>query len=152
MQKIKFNQNLLFNLLFPLLSSFVISMSLPSFSTFYNNLNTLIRVPPILFPIVWTILYLLMGYLGYQLSILGDSKLEKIYYIQLLVNLIWAPVFFGLKNIAIALIVIILLLGILIYFFYELFKKNKKLSYLLIPYIAWVTFATFLNLSILILN
>ena len=64
----KINIDLVFNLLFPLLVNFVISMLLGDFSSYYSNLNSLIRVPSILFPIVWSILYLMIGYVSYKLD------------------------------------------------------------------------------------
>ncbi len=72
--------------------------------------------------------------------------------IQLLLNALWSYLFFGLNNILLALIEIILL-WLIIYETYHVFKQiDKKASYLLIPYLAWVGFATILNGSIYWLN
>ena len=92
----KINIDLVFNLLFPLLVNFVISMLLGDFSSYYSNLNSLVRVPSILFPIIWSILYLMIGYVSYKLDELADVKGSKIFYIQLLFNVLWTPLFFGL--------------------------------------------------------
>lgn len=152
MKKLNLNLNLAFNLLFPLFISFVISMTLPNFSTYYNSLITLVKVPPIVFPIVWSILYILMGYVGYKLSENNDEKGEKLYYAQLLVNFLWTPVFFGLKSPIGGLILILILLALVIWLFAYVLKEYGNVGYLLLPYVIWLIFATFLNLSIVILN
>lgn len=152
MKKLNLNLDLAFNLLFPLFVSFVISMTLPNFSTYYNSLITLVRVPAIIFPIVWTILFILIGFVGYKLSQNNDEKGEKIYYAQLLDNFLWTPVFFGLKSPIGGLILILVLLGLVVWLFIYVKKGYGNFAYILIPYIIWLLFATFLNLSIVILN
>ena len=100
-----------------------------------------------LFPVVWSILYILMGISSYLIS--DNNKLLKIYYINLFVNLLWPIIFFsfGLKTFAFFWILfLIIIVGIMIYRFY---KVNRLSSYLLIPYLAWLIFAAFLNLSML---
>lgn len=150
MKKIKINLDFVFNLLFPILSSFVIAMSLGDFSNYYDSLNSLVKVPRIVFPLVWGLLYVLMGYVGYKLQ--NDSKGEKLYYLQLFFNLLWTPLFFGLKNIWAGAINIAILLILVIMEYVYLLKKEKKLSYYWLPYVIWTLFATFLNVSILFLN
>ncbi len=152
MKKLNLNLDLAFNLLFPLFISFVISMTLPNFTTYYNSLVTLVRVPPIIFPIVWTILYIMMGFVGYKLSQNNDEKGEKLYYAQLLINFLWTPVFFGLKSPVFGLILIALLLVLVIWLFFYVKSKYGNFAYILLPYIIWLLFATFLNFSIAILN
>ena len=152
MKKLNLNLDLAFNLLFPLFVSFVISMTLPNFSSYYNSLITLIRVPAIIFPIVWTILFILIGFVGYKLSQNNDEKGEKIYYAQLLVNFLWTPVFFGLKSPIGGLVLILILLGLVMLLFVYVKKRYGNFAYILLPYIIWLIFATFLNLTIVILN
>ncbi len=148
----KINIDLVFNLLFPLLVNFVISMLLGDFSSYYSNLNSLIYVPPILFPIVWSILYLIIGYVSYKLDEVMDVKGSKIFYIQLLFNVLWTPLFFGLHLPIVSAIDILILLGLCIYMLIYLFKNNNNLACLWILYVIWLAFATFLNISIAILN
>lgn len=148
----KINIDLIFNLLFPLLVNFVISMLLGDFSSYYNNLNSLIRVPSILFPIVWSILYLIIGYVSYKLDELADIKGSKIFYIQLLFNVLWTPLFFGFHLPIVSAIDIVVLLGLSICMLIYLFKSNNNLAYLWIPYVIWLSFVAFLNISIAILN
>ena len=148
----KINIDLIFNLLFSLMVNFVISMLLGNFSTYYNSLNTQVYVPTLLFPIVWSILYLIIGYINYCLEENGDIKGSNIFYIQLLFNVLWTPLFFGLHLPLVSAIDIVVLLGVNLYMLFYLFKRHKKLAYLWIPYVIWLSFATFLNISIAILN
>lgn len=125
-----------------------------------NNVdyNTLIK-PPLsppgfLFPIIWTIIYILMGisYFLYKKNSY-DNKLEGIvYYLQLLVNITWPIIFFVYKLRFIA-IIWILSLAILVYTLITLFLQKYKISaYLLIPYLIWCIFATYLNIGVYLLN
>ncbi len=120
----------------------------------YNTLIKPILSPPgIIFPIVWSILYILMG-ISYGILKENnlDSNCQKIYYTQLIVNLLWSIIFFSLKLRFMAFLWIILL-DILVILMIRCFIKNNKVSgYLQILYLVWVLFATYLNLAIFILN
>lgn len=107
--------------------------------------------PKILFPIVWSILYLLISIVLY-LSTKEDNEVLLIYIIQLILNSLWSPLFFMLKNYWLSTIDLILLLISVIVMKIKMKDKNKLASYLLIPYIIWLLFALYLNVSILILN
>jgi len=123
-----------------------------SVNTWYTTLDKPFFNPPSwLFGPVWTILYLMMGislYVAWE-----KKKVDlKWFWIQLLLNSLWSILFFGLKNPSLAFLEIILLWGA-IFMTIRSFWKNKRTSaYLLIPYLFWVTFATILNLSIVLLN
>lgn len=107
---------------------------------------------------VWTLLYILMAIAA---GLVWDKVKEQneavkkalgFFLIQLTLNAIWSYLFFGLKNPMLALIEIVLL-WLMIYETYLKFTKiNKTAAYLLIPYLAWVSFATVLNASIWWLN
>ena len=104
-------------------------------------------VPGWIFPVVWSILYILMGISSYLVS--DNRELLKIYYLNLIVNLLWPIIFFslGLKILAFFwILALILIVGYMIYRFYN---KNKLSAYLLIPYLLWLIFAAFLNLSMI---
>ena len=111
--------------------------------------------PSILFPIVWTILYILMGISSYMIfnsdDYMKDSAL-KIYLLQLGLNFIWPIFFFLLKLRLAALIIISLLLITIAYMIIKFYRINKTSAYLQIPYLLWVSFATYLNLGFYILN
>jgi len=110
--------------------------------------------PAILFPIVWTILYTLMGISSYLIitSNKDNEKALKYYILQLIVNLIWSFIFFTYKMYILAFIWLLLLIYLVIRMIIEFYKINKLSAYLQIPYLLWLIFASILNLSISILN
>ena len=110
--------------------------------------------PSILFPIVWTILYILMGisaYLVYRDSSIDNGAL-KVYLIQLFINFVWPILFFLLSYRLLSLIWIILLVIVVIVMIIKFYKVNRVAAYLQIPYLIWILFATYLNLGFYILN
>lgn len=133
---------IIFTLLIGSLPSLFIDMDI-------SNLYKPFYIPNILFPIVWTILFILMSISYYLVS---NEDTTKIYLIQLFVNALWSVIFFGLKLRLLAFFWLLLLLALIIIMTIKYFKINKISGYLLIPYILWVTFAGYLNLSIYLLN
>ncbi len=122
----------------------------------YSQLKQPALSPPgWLFPIVWTILYLLMGisaYLIYSSNSPNKEKALTIYVWQLLFNFLLSIVFFNLQNIPLAFIILIIL-WLLIIAMIKVFKEiNPLAACLQIPYLLWVTFAGYLNLMLYILN
>ena len=122
---------------------------------------TLIR-PPLsppgwVFPVVWTVLYLLMGYASYRVAVKGAEETQTrqallIYGAQLVLNFLWSILFFGLQ---LRLTAFFLLIGLwlLIFLTIRLFSKiDEKAADLLLPYILWVSFAAYLNLGTFLLN
>lgn len=124
-----------------------------------NNMDyNIINKPPlspsgIVFPIVWTILYLLMG-LSYALfnEKDNDDTISLLYYLQLGFNLLWSIIFFSLKLRFIAILWIIILDILVILLFIKYLRNNKISAYLIIPYILWILFATYLTIGVYILN
>jgi len=129
---------------------------LTSGSTNYMNLNQPSFAPPgIVFPIVWTILYTLMGISSYIIDESNSYKKRKalsIYKIQLVINLLWSIIFFVFNLKTLAFIWIILLIVFVIKMIKEFLSINKTAGYLQIPYLLWLIFAAILNLSIIFLN
>lgn len=132
--------------------------TISSVSSWYLTLNKPIFNPPSwIFGPVWITLYLLMGislYIVWDKGITNkQSKIAvSIFAVQLVLNSLWSIIFFGLKNPLLAFIeIIILWIAILLSIKY-FYKISKKASYLLIPYILWVSFAAILNFSIFYLN
>ena len=121
----------------------------------YNSLQKPFLAPPsILFPIVWTILYILMGvsYGILESKSLIEPKTKFIYYLQLFVNATWSIIFFTLKWRLFAFIWIILLDLLVIIMIIKFYKKNKIAGLIQIPYLLWVLFASYLNLAVYLLN
>lgn len=148
----KIIKNILYIFL-PLILGTTIGIITPT--NYFQELNKPPLAPPkILFPIVWPILYILMGisYYLYKKNTTDNKKESIIYYIQLIVNLLWSIIFFTLKLKFVA-IIWILLLVILVYTLIDMFLKKYKLSaYLNIPYLIWCIFATYLTIGIYLLN
>lgn len=124
----------------------------------YRAMNQPPLSPPgWVFPVVWTILYLLMGYASYLVWTSDASQNEKrgaliLYGAQLAANFIWPLLFFNAQMYLAALIWLVVL-WILIFLTIRAFSKiNERAADLLIPYILWVTFAAYLNLGIYLLN
>ena len=114
--------------------------------------------PPILFPIVWTILYILMGigsarvYLKKEAMPREVTKALRIYALQLGFNFFWSLIFFNLRAFLFAFIWLIALWGLIIIMLFKFYKIDKIAAIINIPYILWVTFAAYLNFAIYILN
>lgn len=149
---------LILSLTFPLSAGFLGSLvTTPAIPTWYASLNKPFFNPPSwLFAPAWTLLYLLMGFSLYLVLSTKTNKSKAkaltIFFLQLLLNSLWSILFFGLKNPLLAFLEIILLwLAILtnIIFFR---KISRTAALLLIPYLLWVSFASLLNLAIILLN
>ena len=138
------------------ISSIVTRENIP---TWYADLNKPFFNPPNwIFAPFWTLLYVMMGFAAGRVwnKIDTDEKNVKkaflFFIIQLALNALWSYLFFGLRNPMLASFEIILL-WLMIYETYLQFKKLDKISgYLLLPYLAWVSFATVLTFSIWYLN
>ena len=124
----------------------------------YINYSTLIKPPlappKILFPIAWSIIYILMGISYYILKKNNENTKHEsiIYYIQLMINLLWSIIFFIFKAKLLSSIWIIILDITVIYMIYLFFKKTKISAYINIPYLIWILFATYLTIGIYLLN
>lgn len=127
------------------------------------NIYSEIQKPPlappgILFPIVWTILYILMGIgsvMIYNSSFGTTAQRNKaliVYGIQLAVNFFWSILFFNMKAYLFSFIWLILLWGLIVLMIYKFSQINKVAALLQVPYLLWVTFAGYLNLAIYLLN
>ena len=121
----------------------------------YNTLIQPTLAPPsILFPIVWTILYVLMGvsYGRLKSKSLVNSEINFIYYLQLFVNAMWSIIFFTFEWRLFAFIWLLILILLIIAMIIKFYNKDKVAGLLQIPYLLWALFASYLNLSIYLLN
>ena len=96
------------------------------------------------FPIVWSILYILMGISSYIVR--NNKELMSIYKVNLVINLLWPIIFFTLNFKVFGFFRILLLILVVGYMMYKFYNKNKISAYLLIPYLLWLIFASILNL------
>lgn len=111
--------------------------------------------PGVLFPIVWSVLYILMGVSSAIIYNSNSNKKEDalfIYATSLVLNFFWSIFFFNLRNFVFSFIILLALLFTIILTVIRYFKINKVASILQIPYILWVTFAGYLNFAIILLN
>lgn len=113
--------------------------------------------PAWLFPVVWTILYALMGISSYLIitSEAGKEEVEgaiRIYAYQLIVNFLWSTIFFNFGWYLFAFVWLLLLWILVLLMILKFREINKTAAYLNIPYLIWLTFAAYLNLGIWILS
>lgn len=120
----------------------------------YEQLNKSSLTPPnCLFSPVWSFLYLLIGisiinYLSGEFTKIGIL----LFIIQLILNFIWTPVFFGQKDIKLAFFILINLVIFVLFTINEFMKTNQFAGYLLVPYFIWLLLALYLNYYIVINN
>lgn len=142
-----------FYILLPLISGIFVAIFIGKYMDYNYLLHPLLAPPAWLFPVAWTIIYLFMGtsFYLYKRDTLGNN-IDRIYYLQLVVNLLWPIIFFVLKFRFIATIWIIVLDILVIYMLKLFFKYSRPSGYLNILYLAWIMFATYLTFSIYLLN
>lgn len=142
------------SILIPVMAGTIVGLLTSGSMNYDGLLKPALSPPGIIFPIVWSILYTLMG-ISYGIldsNYLIDSDTNFTYYLQLIVNLLWSIFFFIFKWRFFSIIWIVLLLTLVILMIIKFYNKNKISGLLQIPYILWVSFATYLNISIYILN
>ncbi|MCH5198092.1 MAG: tryptophan-rich sensory protein [Oscillospiraceae bacterium] len=110
--------------------------------------------PAWIFPVVWTVIYVLMGAACYIVWTTQQKEQNALFYygIQLFFNFFWSIIFFNIKNYLFAFIWLLMLLAAIIAATVKFFQTKRSAGYLMIPYIIWVTFAGYLNLGIYLLN
>ncbi len=124
----------------------------------YGSMNKPPLSPPAwLFPIAWTLLYVMMGLASYfiydsEAYSADRSCALKLYGIQLAMNFLWSIVFFNWGLYLIAFIWLLVMWCVVILCAFCFFRINKTAGWLLVPYILWLTFAAYLNLGAFILN
>lgn len=155
----KKNAQLLISILICQLAGFIGAIfTMPAIPTWYNTLAMPSFSPPSwLFAPVWITLYTMMGISFFLVWIKKSSSGVKqtaktIFFIQLLLNALWSPSFFGLRSPIAGLIVIILLWITIVLTIAAFHKISKNSARILIPYFLWVSFALVLNFSIWWLN
>ena len=112
-----------------------------------SNIDSII--PSWIFPIVWSILYILMGISSY-LVFQKESIIPKIYLIQLLFNYLWVFIFFTFKQFTLSFIWIIILIILVIIMIKKFYQIDKTAGYLQIPYLIWLIIAAILNFQFIV--
>lgn len=159
---IKEIKNFIISILIPLLVGYASSflsqiISKVDTSTYYSQLIKPSFAPPsYVFPIAWSIIFVLMGISYYIINKNNDKQKVKdalfYYYLQLALNFVWSILFFGLDLRFTSMVDIILLLGVAIIMMLKFYKIDKRALYLNILYVLWLLYAGVLNYFIWIIN
>ncbi len=127
-----------------------------SMATFESVAKPPLSPPSWLFPVVWTVLYVLMGVASYIVltsNMPARSRTAlRVYGIQLFFNFFWSIIFFNLENYLLAFVWLVILWLLILLTTFLFYGIDKRAGYLMIPYIVWVTFAGYLNFGIYLLN
>lgn len=150
---------LIINIGLPLGVGFLINKILPNIKEIYEQLEKPVFAPPAyVFPIVWTILYILMGIAAYKIYVFKYDNIDTssamfVYYIQLLLNFFWSIIFFGLRLYGMAFIELLVLIFFVILTIKRFYTKGGKISaFLMMPYLIWMIYAAVLNFYVWMLN
>lgn len=152
--------------IFPFLISILLALSVgfigsffttPSISSWYAFINKPSFSPPNwLFAPAWTLLYILMGISAFLIWKKRDNLKTKqaliFYSIQLILNALWSIIFFGMHNLGLAFLEIIILWMFILITLIKFYKINKTAGLLFVPYLLWVSFASILNFAVWMLN
>ena len=112
--------------------------------------------PSIVFPIVWTILFALLGIGAARIYMAPSSYIRSrslcLFFVQLLLNFFWSIIFFNLQSFGFALLWLIVLWLLILWMALSFRKIDRLAAWLQIPYLIWVAFAAYLNLGVWLLN
>lgn len=146
----------------PLVTGTISSLLTMDAMTRFGDLNQPLLSPPAwLFPVAWTVLYVLMGVASYLIFTHVPQTDEErrlrlvalvLYALQLAVNFAWSPVFFGLQAYWVALAMLALMWAHILALVVIAFRLNTLTGACLVPYLAWSTFAGYLNAGVALLN
>ena len=153
--KIRNKSALIISILIPLTVGTMSALFSGNMSSYSIFTQPAFSPPGFIFPVVWTILYILMGassYIVYFSNSSNKSKALLLYCIQLFFNFCWSIIFFGLDLFLFAFIWLIALIFIIIIMIRQFLIVNPLSAYLQIPYLIWCIFAAYLNFSIFLLN
>ena len=151
-------EELIISILIPLaVGSISALLTRNSMMTFADLNKPPLSPPGWLFPVVWFILYVLMGIASYLIYRQGTEKLEVrhallVYAVQLLFNFFWSIIFFNLEWYLFAFLWLVALWLLILITIFRFAKLSAPAAYLMIPYLLWVTFAGYLNFGIYLLN
>lgn len=151
--KIKFKKLLIFILITFLIGN-IFTLFINDFNL-YNTINKAIDLPKFIFPIVWSTLYLLMSISAYMIAESNNINKKSsliLYFVQLIINSLWILLFFKFKLFLISYVWSLLLIFLVIIMIIKFYKINKLSGWLNIPYLTFLIFASYLSLSIILMN
>jgi translocator protein len=135
------------------IGSIIGSLTKPEMSTWYSTLNRSPLTPPnYVFPITWTILYAIIAICGWIIwrtpSFSALRLIKSLYVIQLILNWSWTPLFFHYHLTGLSFFVLVVLDILVSMMIYLAYPKGRSVSLLMIPYLVWILFASYLNFYI----
>ncbi len=149
--KIKNKSALIISILIPLAVGTLSALLSGNISEYSLINKPLISPPGFVFPIVWTILYILMGISSYIIFIsekANKAKALNIYAIQLFFNFLWSIIFFRFSLYFFAFLWLIMLIILIVLMIYRFYQISSLSAYLQLPYLFWCLFASYLNFMI----
>ncbi len=153
--KIKSKSALTISILIPIAVGLLSSFFSGSMKLYSTIRKPAFSPPGILFPIVWVILYTLMGissYLIYSSGHTGRDRALRAYALQLAFNFFWSILFFGFSQYLVAFLWLLILIVLILIMIYRFYQISPPAAYLQIPYLLWCLFAACLNYGIYALN
>lgn len=147
-----------FFLLFPLAAGSVPALFLEIGESYRLVQKPPLSPPGVVFPIVWTVLYLLMGvssFLVYRKSLLKELRLLPVltpFYLQLFFNVLWTVLFFGLKAYLLSSFWIVAMIALILWMIVRFWSVDRTAAALQLPYLLWCCFAAYLSFGVSILN
>lgn len=151
-------KTLIVSIIIPLLTGGIASLISKDAMKSFENLNQPPLSPPSwLFPVAWTILYILMGIASYKVfTAEGDMTERKnaliFYGIQLFFNFAWTIIFFNFGQYLFAFVWLVVLWAFILITMLKFYKIDKIAGFLILPYLLWVSFAGYLNFGVFLLN
>ena len=146
---------LIISVAIPLVLGFLTGIITSPFIDYEQLIQPPLAPPSWLFPVMWTILYILMG-ISFYLTLKNDHDLDidtyKTYFLQLIVNCFWTIFFFVFKWRLLSIFWLILLIYLIVKMIIKFYRINKIGGLLQTPYLLWCLFALYLNIGIYILN
>ncbi|MGI6255795.1 MAG: TspO/MBR family protein [Acutalibacter sp.] len=148
----------------PLVVSLFISLGVGGLSALLTRGSMeqygMLKQPPLsppgwVFPVVWTVLFALMGiaaYLVWMRDSAGRSSALTLYAAQLIFNFFWTLIFFNLGNYGLAFFWLVILWVLILLCTLRFFKEDRRAGWMMVPYLVWVTFAGYLNAGVWLLN
>lgn len=132
-------------------------LTMSAMKTFEQLAQPPLSPPGWLFPVVWTVLFVLMGIACYLVAASDAEQQEKrraltVYGVQLAFNFLWSIVFFNLRWFLFAFVWLVILWILILLTAAAFYRIRKAAAYLLIPYLVWVAFAGYLNFGVYLLN
>lgn len=146
--------NFVFMVFMPLLCGIMVSLVIGDNFKSIEHFKRTIVIPSIVFMIVWSLLYLLMGLWAYyyERDFIEDKLTISIYWMSIIVNLLFSPLLFLGNYLWLSFIDVVVLLAMIVYLFIKSLLQRKSYAYLLLPYVLWLIIANSLMIDLLLHN